>query len=269
MRPKTEYRDALITYIDILGFGEMVERSTADPLRVGVIRSILDTLHQESTRGWTETDEQGNVIPLFFADHFSDTFLRTTFIGRTALIRDYVKSEMRRLAHIQSTLTSFESILLRGGIARGKLYREPDGNFIFGPALIRAYKLAEDLAVYPRILIDADIVELLEDNKEPWHQYRRCGDDGAYFIDYLKAAYIEKWEFDRISKDTIPQSLLAHKIVAENKLDEFGKRDDHLRRKALWLAHYHNSTVKRIVEESPELQEELHQYLIPEEKLLA
>lgn len=260
-----EYRDALITYLDILGFGDMVQKSDSDPSQAEVIRNLLSSLQEGTNWGSSERserDETGQKIQLFFADNFSDTIIRTTFIGRTDPLHEYIRSEIWRLAKCQYEQLSKKGILLRGGIARGKLYRHPEGKFIFGPALVRAYHLAEHVAIYPRIVVDHDLVEILERHKEYWPG--RWADDGVWFVDYL---HDMRDGFAYAVSVVEKRAFFEHKILAERKLEELGKRGDHLRQKALWLALYHNTTILRILSNDP-VDDGFESLMIEKEKML-
>lgn len=52
-------------------------------------------------------------------------------------------------------------ILLRGGIEKGECF--VNENTIFGPSVIKAYRLENQHAIYPRIIISNDIIKDLKD----------------------------------------------------------------------------------------------------------
>lgn len=58
---------------------------------------------------------------------------------------------------VQSLLLQY-GLLLRGGIAVGKLYH--DGEIVYGPGLVKAYELESKLAIYPRIIMDSSDFEV-------------------------------------------------------------------------------------------------------------
>jgi hypothetical protein len=41
-----------------------------------------------------------------------------------------------------------------------------DNSKVFGPAMVRAYHLAEQLAVYPRIVIDEELIPFCKPHRE-------------------------------------------------------------------------------------------------------
>jgi hypothetical protein len=58
--------------------------------------------------------------------------------------------------YLTTELLTSHNLLVRGGIAKGKLYHRD--NIVFGPALVRAH-LLEVNANYPRIILDKGIIE--------------------------------------------------------------------------------------------------------------
>ena len=87
------------------------------------------------------------------------------------------------VAVLQQTLLQ-DGILSRGGLSYGKHYS--DEEFIFSDALIRAYKIERDRAIFPRVAVDDDLLDLLS----PLASNPKPGlireDDGACFVDYLR-----------------------------------------------------------------------------------
>lgn len=59
--------------------------------------------------------------------------------------------------HLQSSLLVL-GILTRGGISKGKLVHKDD--LLYGDGMIKAYKLESKAAVYPRILVGQELIEV-------------------------------------------------------------------------------------------------------------
>lgn len=69
-------------------------------------------------------------------------------------------SNLNFLINYISTLVawfSYEGLLIRGGISSGKLFEDPNINFLASEGLVKAYQL-EQQAVYPMIVIDEDLI---------------------------------------------------------------------------------------------------------------
>ncbi len=116
------------------------------------------------------------------------------------------------ISKIQYTLL-VEGILIRGGISIGTLYHSD--KYIFGTAIISAYKLENEKAIYPRIIIDERLIQEISrriENKfeqsfksyltingkkyywvshddysmSEYSHYIQTDFDGVYYINYLQ-----------------------------------------------------------------------------------
>jgi hypothetical protein len=185
--------------------------------------------------------------------NFSDLILRITPLGEGPIqFRTAMMNECLILAAIQYELFLSSGILLRGGMCIGDLYYEKD--IVFGPALVKAYELETNLAVFPRIVVDAKscLLHGTEEHTPPQFDfYVQHGDDGAYFIDYLHYSYVDMFVTSQFKTDET-RLLKQHKMQVETKLIEYATKDYRIKQKGLWLALYHNSVIGRLVREYPD-----------------
>ncbi len=63
--------------------------------------------------------------------------------------------------------------LMRGGITEGKFYK--NNTFVFGKALVEAVKLEEKIAIYPRIVVQEELIHLIP-------QYIMRDNDGEWYL---------------------------------------------------------------------------------------
>lgn len=90
---------------------------------------------------------------------------------------------------------------VRGGIAIENFYADDD--FVYGQALIDSYQIEEKLAIVPRIVVSADIIETLF-NKNELSQFAGYGKlivddfDGFYYLNFLYEQ--RKAEVEQIQK---------------------------------------------------------------------
>jgi hypothetical protein len=244
--PIIAYRPAIVSFIDILGFRELVRTSTVDDILRSVRltqkiaasgdEKIVRKAGLESLSNWTRT----------FA--FSDSIVRVrpydAEFNEGALFREVID-----LVHAQANLVN-DGVLIRGGMTVGKVFFE--NNAVFGPAVIRAYDLEAQYANVPRIVIGPEIFRELRRNPklraehhdlaDEIHYLKRLlrrGDDGLWFIDYLKA--IER-EMDEPDTD-YPNFMRQHRdlITANAKTQPLESRAS---QKYLWLAEYHNTVCR-------------------------
>ena len=74
------------------------------------------------------------------------------------------------------------NLLVRGGISCGNFFS--DERMIWGNALIQAYKLEGQIAIYPRIIVEPEIAEIIKSIMKPEKGKLLCEDfDGIYFVD--------------------------------------------------------------------------------------
>ncbi len=151
------YSQTLVSYIDILGFADLIKDSQTDTGGVGKIIRLLTTMKDEfSIGGRVHRRPDGRTEKLFQSFNFSDLIVRTTRIPPGADIGQYLDWELFYLGEKQLSLAA-EGHLVRGGISMGQLFVGEGNTILFGPALVRAYKLESEKAVYPRILVDAGL----------------------------------------------------------------------------------------------------------------
>src|SRR4029077_13762190 len=97
--------------------------------------------------------------------------------------------EIYYLSEMQLSM-ALDGILIRGAICVGDLFAESEESIVFGPALVKAYRLESEYAIYPRIVIDRDVIWDAEERGyiASWHDYCLQGEDGVYFVDYFFGA---------------------------------------------------------------------------------
>lgn len=107
----------------------------------------------------------------------------------------------RDLPRVRATLTLVSAIqivgmemyhyLFRGGATVGSLFI--DSVMVWGNALLRATDLESDVAVYPRVVADASLLELLAQDPDTAFGAGKYGlstdADGKYYLDYLGAYF--------------------------------------------------------------------------------
>ncbi len=239
------YIKAIVTFIDILGFKEIVETRTPDEIKriIGFLIQVCDEA--------TIPDEPPKVFEMRYIN-FSDSIVRTSRISDEDdryEVNLKVILELNAIMHIQRSLIQ-EGVIVRGGITVGEIFVED--KMIFGPALNRAYHLESKVAVYPRVLIDGAVHQRLHDNvvlgdmKYIWRD-----DDGQFFVDYLVGNIGQLWEFG-MDPDLVRESLVVHReLIMRNRKKH--KEDSRNLAKYNWLATYHNQVLARFEEAGGEL----------------
>lgn len=155
------YSTCLISYLDVLGFKDIVGRSET----VEQIYTILSAMHDKAGIG---SYEREYVYQHLGKDEiaefmFSDSLIRAIDVScrlKTHNLCYYLGAEIYKIGCAQTLLIILRGTLLRGAISFGDLYFNTLTNIVFGPALINAYRLGENIALYPRIIIDPKIIKL-------------------------------------------------------------------------------------------------------------
>lgn len=166
------YEERYIAFIDLLGFGALVENSAKESdLPEKILEALLsiqpEAIHEdayaaintelvppEEMEAVKEISRQFNMavrssIPVTIT-YFSDSLVIS------APKEDVIASQMILdvMAKLSVRLWKDHLLLVRGGLTLGKLVHKENGP-LFGPAMNRAYYLESEIAKHPRILIDS------------------------------------------------------------------------------------------------------------------
>lgn len=235
-----EYESSIVTFIDVLGFRSLVESGSA-----AEVHNVISQLQH-----FTQSNEPSSYRKL-------STFARVRSVSDAVVrIRTYktryrspvLLREIHDLFRAQIALVDL-GVLVRGGLTVGDVYvgaRKTDP--VFGPAMVRAYEIESQEAIFPRIVIDEYALErhnkdelLRSDDRtlpeeEKWlGRFLATGDDGTRFIDYLQAAA----DFSFHSPEHY-KFLQKHAELIRNGRQN---KNRSVRRKYEWLAIYHNKHV--------------------------
>lgn len=225
------YKPNLVTYLDILGFRELVYGNS--PNRISwAIRQVKQITEPNAHTNMHEGENYVN---------FSDSIVHTVPLEGLSqeASENIVLSQIKYTSLVQAVLIEKE-LLLRGAITVGLI--EKSWGVLFGPGLISAYELERDFAVYSRIVIDHELLKTLktENSSKVLADCLRVDDDGHAFIDYLGF----------MQKATTPASyaglLAKHKRLIDKNLSEF-KDKKRVLSKYLWLRKYHNAVVRATI----------------------
>ncbi len=155
----------LVFYVDLLG-------SKAAMTDTSKIRGLTDLLHKiASTRGRFRVLERRSKTGRSFTmrpsiSTFSDHMVMSY---RTQRLSDFVSQNIisTAFATADKLLSSLAlealslGLLIRGGAAFGELHHE--GGVVVGSAMLEAYRLESELAIYPRIAVSPDLCSRLQD----------------------------------------------------------------------------------------------------------
>lgn len=235
------YRRSIFTFIDILGFREIAQKGKPEE-----IKALLENLQREAQ----PDDKVADELEMSFLT-FSDSTVRVVPLDSKSNKKypgGILWQELLSVVFLQSRMVR-SRCFIRGGLTIDDIYI--DDGMVFGPAIIKAYTLESEFAVYPRIVVDPAVFQLFEkepllkhhDTETEWEYLQkviRRDSDGLYFVDYISGILSEfdeeGMEFDFLSahKDIVLESAAAFKGL--NKIAA----------KYLWLANYHNTVIREI-----------------------
>ncbi len=230
------YQQRIVSFIDIMGFkthiGKTIDNSEYAQKILNVMRKVEGTAKElYDDEFLSQYNYIGKEVSVF-----SDSIIISYPLVPSALFL-----VLMDLVHIQLEFM-FNGIIFRGGIVIDNLHHKR--NIVFGPGMIRAYKLESEFAVYPRVIITDETIEEglsvgshnpVEIEKEYVYNLLKKDIDGFYFIDYLK----QYQELD-YEEYYITMMLEAKKLIL-NEL--FYETDKHVLEKYKWLRKYYNSTI--------------------------
>lgn len=234
------YSPHLVTYIDILGFRELIEKKSPNFISRAIRQVREITVPDVQKIG---QDKEHYV-------YFSDLIVHTVpLLSKSNQNKPggIVFREIRYMAMVQAVLIE-KGLLLRGAVTVGDIERTY--GVLFGPGLISAYELERDHAEYPRIVVDDRLIEALKSNRLlRSHNYDleikfisdciRLDDDGIVFIDYLGFMQIVL----KYSQTDYCRLIETHKKLIEENMLKF-EGDKRVLSKYLWLRKYHNAVIR-------------------------
>ncbi len=165
-----DYGHRVLLFCDVLGWAKFIEeRQHEDYYRDRIIDVFGEIWHLAETID--EIKNQGTQIDFDLTiGHFSDGFVLSCLYSHEA-----VSLLARHAAYVSNEILKY-GFLCRGAIVGGSLFH--DGQLVFGPALVKAERMEREVAVYPRILVEWDLVGEIAEGAQ-----LRCDSDGLHSVD--------------------------------------------------------------------------------------
>lgn len=235
------YENRFIAFLDILGFKNWIEKTVINESIFNTIKAGLDYISNEREElyhgHYSDMRINNKEISVF-----SDSIVISYSMDKGSLF--YVLMD---LIYICINLNS-KGIFVRGGVSFGKLYHK--NHECFGPAMVKAYELEQKQAIYPRIVVEPEVVKNGIMNPGPANTPKQelayieklLSEDkgeGIFYLDYLS----QYEEMDSI-EEYMDLICKIKKHVANNL--EQTKNHEHLFRKYIWFAKYYNKTVEKV-----------------------
>lgn len=219
-----KYRNKLIAFLDVLGIKKLIydNRNGNEYIAINKIKEMRKIV-DDSTKILNSND-----IDYL---HISDSFVFVCNPKSIILL-------LKLLSTIQIRIITECCHLLRGAVTLGDALISNDGKFIIGPAYIRAFLLQENHAIYPRIIVDKNIINEINKDKTQFNKLLKQDSDKEYFIDYIKV-YMEH---ESVKKQDITIRLRREKIYnhLEDNFKKYYKEENHnISQKYGWTIQYY------------------------------
>lgn len=183
----TSYTDSYVAFLDILGMKELVQKPYTD------LRAIFNVAESGKKVYGGITAPSGSSF--IGQEHLKMTIMSDTIV---LSIDCQIEQAFPKLIGFSSYLihkfiTALDCpIFLRGGITQGQLFH--DGNTVFGPALVDAYNLENEVASCMRCVVSKSL-----STAPPFCEYIATNrtaliidpEDGLYFVDFARSELVD------------------------------------------------------------------------------
>ncbi len=205
-KKKKGYDNRVVAFVDILAFKDKIKKTVdanGEPIQLEVdsiieayesIRDVWDLdlgKHSPKMRAIIKKGKTKSKIITMFSDCIVISFLENEESEIFFTLIELKWMIMRLISH---------GFLCRGALAYGKLFHTDQ--MVFGPALVEAYEIESKAALYPRIILSKEIIEIAGRNynkrshsskseMEYVEALLKEDTDGMYYIDYFLGAQSE------------------------------------------------------------------------------
>lgn len=239
-----EFQNRIVAFVDVMGMkNKMLQAKKPEDFQV--YSTILNMFaNQPYAKGKLRVSIFSDCMYVIAKKEFADyvinflaNFSYTLLSSNTPIINVHPDGSYDAINHL-------DCFKLRGGITYGKVFAldeaaENNGllfhsNIVLGPAAIKAY-LLESEAVYPRIIVDENFLQLIEDMGKTTDEYYLIRDDETdYYLDFI--SYMCK---GRRENSIVIQCLESYIDFIKEELEEaLHKNNAKLVGQLLWYIKY-------------------------------
>ncbi|HZL41329.1 MAG TPA: hypothetical protein VFC45_13750 [Pseudolabrys sp.] len=235
------YDTRYCAYVDILGFGELIDKLDRGETPYDFLKDLLTKVHNppETIAGSSEDAD-------FRAQSISDAVALSAADNIRGLGALFHSVNQLAVTLLQ------QGFFIRGAIVKDKLHH--DDKMIFGRALVRAYRLESTVARYPRVMVTREVVDDIRDRADEQSIQRmlRRADDGPMFLHVLREIEIKALPFVlgsagvKIDDTRFSGRLLQFCDIPKQLQRRFDEATDNPAHfdKVKWVANYWNDTLE-------------------------
>lgn len=216
---QTGYADAYIAFLDVLGMQKLVSRNYRDLRKlfnVGIAGRELYSKIKVPGGG-----------PVLGPNSLRMTIMSDSIVLSIAETIPHAFSKMAGFSSylVQGFLTALDTpVYLRGGMTRGEIFQ--DDTTVFGPGLVDAYKLENDVAKNMRCIASPALASddaFIEYTQRADHALTKDPADDMYFIKFARP---ENYDLLEKSAESVLGSDLSDNVKAKYQwLADYVKRE--------------------------------------------
>lgn len=195
-------KECIVAFIDILGSTAAIKSDAEKSLE------MMHDAYTESMDLFDYLFEDKSVRPSvkIFSDNIIVAMPRMGESGHGAFCAVVMMSAIIQVQFLK------RGLLTRGGIASGNFFA--DEVMVWGMALVKAYDLESNVAIYPRVVVDPELIKELGLTKENCEfrskEWIVQDEDSLFVVDYINK-YLENRDFFAIRMlDVIEQKIVQH-----------------------------------------------------------
>lgn len=254
---KHQYKERYLFLIDILGSRTLIDQSVSNPIIFEKLKKAVCTLLDMripphfSDLSSKEIDITDNHCSHYFSDHIVMTAAGT---------EQGLRKILYQLRYITGYLLE-QGIFTRGAITKGLIF--DDFQVVFGPAIVEAYILESEIAIYPRVIASENIItDLKVTNRYVFPQQNlkfiedfKRDNDNIIFFDSLKFKPIWGGKIKIVKEKTEDQPAIGEwegiptreewlKKIKGHVIDALNScSDPKIRQKYEWYKTYFNNSL--------------------------
>lgn len=220
MERDLQTKKCVVAFIDILGTSEAI-KNDENNTNLNTMNYILQTAFEMC---YECSDKPDNIQVKAFSDNIVFSIEIPEELSELEQMKK-VHDLIEICAYFQIAAFGM-GVTLRGGITIGDYFC--NDIFVWGKALLRAYTLENKVAIYPRIVFDENVIDLLPECDTDGNKHHlKIGDDGIAFLDYLSFFTLPtRNEYIKRCFDDIERIIKCL------------KNDERAIQKIRWLKHY-------------------------------
>jgi hypothetical protein len=232
-----------VAYLDLLAGKNLINSQEDESLNR--LHSLLQVAKESSAHN------SGALFPQCKVKIFSDNIIiACRLTGKSDRDLAKINSAITLISAMQIVGMEMYHYLFRGGATIGNLF--VDDVMVWGNGLVRASELECSLAVYPRIIIDNPVLDLLKTDKDvtdgDFGKYAITLDtDNMYYLDYLKA-YFKLSAASKYRTEFIKENYLCYSESLSSEIDK-------VRQKLSWQVSYLEKYIDATKEEPKTISE--------------